>query len=308
MVDERVAALVTLNPATHANDTSHPVLFTGHVTPNHTFERVFLQKQDGSSDDWSTIATRLIGPGSNYLIVHRFRIPGAYDLRVLFKGDARNARSPSDPVNLVIQQAQVPGFTITTSAPIVGEGGQVTISGVLSQPKGQSTIVQLWGRTPDNRFEVLDDGTTQPDGSYSFTRSGLSTNTVYYVATMPMRHSPRRHTARLYEGVRDAVTTQANSTGGSTGQTVTFTGTVLPDKAGHVIYLQRLGRDGDWHRVEIGFVRNDSSFRFTWTLGSPGRQAFRARITSDEDNRGSASPPVKITVTAPQVSTLPPAS
>jgi hypothetical protein len=112
----------------------------------------------------------------------------------------------------------------------------------------------------------------------------------------------------LFEGVKDVVSMQALPTTTPTGQTVTFSGTVLPDKAGDVVYLQKLGRDGDFHTVEIGFVRNDSTFQFRWMVGSPGTHTFRARIASDENNIGSASAPVTITATAPAAPSLPPAS
>jgi hypothetical protein len=308
-VDERVQALVTINPlASSTTDTAHPVVVTGHVTPNHAFERVFLQKQDASGDDWSTVASGLIGPGSNYTITHRFRIPGAYSLRVLFRGDVRNVRSFSDTENLVVQQAQVRGLTINSSSPIVSEGGSTAISGVLDQPgtttPEPNTVVQLWGRTADQPFVVLDDRTTGSDGGYSFSRTGLTQNTVYYVATMRLPHSPRRQTARLFEGVQDMVTMGSNTNSTPTGQTVTFSGTVLPDKAGHVIYLQKLGKDGDFHTVEIGFVRYNSTFRFQYTIGSPGTYTFRARITSDENNIGGVSSPVSVTATTPAASSL----
>jgi hypothetical protein len=311
-VHERVEALASLVASSTTGETSHPIVFSGHVTPNHAFERVFLQKQLEGTDDWSNVTSGLIGPGSNYVISHRFRVPGAYDLRVVLPGDVRNIRSVSDSVDEVIQQAQVPGFTINTSAPIVNEGGSASISGVLDQPgtttPEPNTVVQLWGRHADSPFVVLADGTTDQNGNYSFPQVGVAANAVYYVATMRLPHSPRRHTARLFEGVRDLVTMQAHTTTANTGQTVTFTGTVLPDKAGHVIYLQKLGKDGDFHTVEIGIVRTNSTFQFAWTLGSPGSHTFRARITSDADNVGSASPPVTITATTPPPSSLPPAS
>lgn len=307
-VHEMVQALVSANTSSGTTDTAHPVVVTGHVTPNHAFERVFLQKENGSSDDWSTVASGLIGPGSNYVISHRFRIPNAYSLRVLFRGDARNARSFSDTVDVVVQQAQVPGFTIATTSPVVPEGGSTTISGVLDQPgtttPEPNTPVQLWGRHADQRFVVLADATTGQDGSYSFPQVGLTANTVYYVATMRLPKTPRRETARLFEGVQDVVSMQPNPSSTPTGQTVTFSGNVLPDKAGHLIYLQKLGRDGDFHTVEIGFVRNDSTFQFRYTIGSPGTYTFRARITSDENNIGGASSPVSVTATTPAASSL----
>jgi hypothetical protein len=125
---------------------------------------------------------------------------------------------------------------------------------------------------------------------------------------MRLPHVRRRHTARLYEGVRDLVTMQANESSANTGQMVTFTGTVLPDKAGHRIDLQKLGKDGNWHTVEVSFVRNDSSFTFNWVMGSPRTYTFRARIPSDERNIGSSSAPVSVTATLPSVTSLPPAS
>jgi hypothetical protein len=307
-VRERVQALISISTSSNSSDTSQPVLVTGHVTPNHSFERVFLQKQNGSGDDWSTVASGLIGPGSNYTISHRFRIPGDINLRVVFRGDARNVRSLSDPVSEVIQQAQVPGFTITSSSPIVPEGGSTTISGVLDRPgtttPEPNTVVQLWGRHADQSFVVLADSTTGQDGSYSFRQAALTANTVYYVATMRLPHSPRRRTAHLFEGVQDAVSLQSSTSSATTGQTVTFTGTVLPDKSGHVIYLQKRGKDGDFHTVEVGFVRNDSTFQFEWTLGSPGIDTFRARITGDPNNIGGASAPVTVTATTPAASSL----
>jgi hypothetical protein len=311
-VHERVQALLSVAASATSGDTAKPILFTGHVTPNHAFERVFLQKQNASGDDWSTVATGFIGPGSNYTISHRFRIPDAYTLRVVFRGDARNTRSVSDSVNVLIQQAQVPGFSIETSSPIVEEGGSTVISGVLDQP-GTTTpepgaVVQLWGRHPGQPSRVLADTTTGQDGRYAFNQAGLATNTVHYVTTLRLPHSPRRHSARLFEGVKDLVSMQASPSSTTTGQTVTFDGTVLPDKAGEVIYLQRLGKDGDFHTVEVGFVRYNSTFEFRWTLGSPGTDTFRARIASDGENIGASSPPVSVTATAPAATSLPPAS
>jgi hypothetical protein len=145
---------------------------------------------------------------------------------------------------------------------------------------------------------------TGNDGSYSFNVSP-PVNELYQVRTnLP----PKRHTAVLFEGVKDNVTINPSSTSGAVGGTVTFTGSVTPDKAGHAIYLQRAGRDGDWHTVEIGRVAHDSSYQFSWTFGSAGDKQFRVRVPSDEHNVGAASSPVTIHVTPAPASSLPPAS
>jgi hypothetical protein len=311
-VHERVEALVSPPSGPAIGDTSQPIAFTGHISPAHPLERVLLQRQNGSSDDWSTIARGFTSLGSDYLILHRFRVRGAYTLRVVLPRDARNIRSVSDTANVVIQQAQVPDFTINTSAPIVTEQGSTTISGILDEPgtttPEPNTVVQLRGRQPDQPFTVLGDMTTGQDGSYSFNETGLTTNTVYYVATMRLPHQPRRHTARLFEGVTDVVMMQANMSSGPTDEIITFTGAVHPDKPGHVIYLQKAGKDGNFHTVEIGLVRTDSTFQFTWTLGSPGTYTFRARIPGDKENIGAVSSPVSVTATTPSLTSLPPAS
>jgi hypothetical protein len=313
-VHERVSPLVSIVASTTSTDTNRAIVFSGRVIPNHQFEQVFLQQEIGTGDDWRTLRSTTLDPGSGYFVAYRWRRPGVHDVRVVFRGDDRNARGTSDVVSVNIEQAQVPGFTINSSDPIVGSGGSVTIFGVLDQPGTtsvvtQNTIVQLWGRTPDQRrFAVIADAPTGINGSYSFSQSNLSTNTTYFVATMPLLHSPRRHTSLVDQGVQDVVTMQVSPSSANTGQTFTFTGTVQPNKAGHVIYLQKQGKDGDWHTVQIGIVQQDSSYQFTWAAGSPGPYSFRARITSDEDNIGSASPPVTVTATTPSPSSLPPPS
>jgi hypothetical protein len=309
-VYERVSALVSMAASQTTQDTNHPIVFTGHVTPNHAFERVALQEQIGSSDDWRTLKVTRLGPGSNYAIAYRWRIAGDHDVRVLFPGDRRNIAGASDPLTVTVQQTQVPGFTINSSAPVIGYGSTATITGVLDQPgttTGQPNIpVTLYERTPSqDRFVPVANATTGSDGSYSFAPQMPTANTLYQVKTT---FAPFRHSAVLFEGVRDAVQMTASSTSSVLGGKVTFNGTVLPDKAGHVVYLQRLGADGDWHVVEVRFVRPGSTFQFGWTFGHTGTYQFRARITSDGRNLGNSSAPVTVTVTPAPTSSLPPAS
>jgi hypothetical protein len=89
---------------------------------------------------------------------------------------------------------------------------------------------------------------------------------------------------------------------------VTFVGTVLPDKTGHLVYLQKLGADDEWHTVALGIVGRGSTFQFNWTASSPGTYSLRARVPSDERNVGGASAPVTVAATVPAATTLPPAS
>jgi hypothetical protein len=83
---------------------------------------------------------------------------------------------------------------------------------------------------------------------------------------------------------------------------------VTPSKAGHVVYLQKLGEDSDWHTVEVRFVRSNSTFQFGWRFGTTGAKTFRARITGDGENVGGASAPATIAVGPAPVASLPPGS
>ncbi len=309
-VKERVAALVSLSASQSSQDTRRPIVFTGHVTPNHAFERVYLQTQIGSSDDWHTIKSGLIGPGSDYAISYRFRFPGVYSVRAVFRTDFRNIRGESDSVPVTIDQAQIPGFTISSSQPIIPDGSTVTISGALDQAGTStaepSTPVTLFARTIGGDWTAVGDTTTGTDGTYAFSPQMPSSNTLYQVRTT---FAPARHSAVLYEGVKDVLTLTPSAPTATVGQTVTFTGTVLPDKRGDVVYLQRLGKDGDWHAVEVRFVRSNSTFEFSWTFGNAGPHEFRARIPGDPQNVGGASMPVSVNVTLPPGPvSLPPAS
>ena len=311
-VFERVAALVSLSASTSSATTRQPVVLTGHVDPNHAGEEVLLQQQVGSSDDWHTLERGRLDGGSNFAITHRFRFPGDRDVRVLFPSDVRNIRGASDPVALTVEQKQIPGFTISSSDPLSDYGEPVTISGVLDQSGASNapepnTPVTLWARSAfQDRFTPVADTATGQDGSYTFSPQLPSVNTVYQVrTTLP----PHRHSAVLFEGVRDAVSMTASANTSTVGQEVTLDGTVLPDKTGHVIYLQRLGPDGDWHNVEVRVVHFGSRFHFAWKFGKAGTYEFRARITGDRGNVGGASDPVTIQAEpASNPSTLPPAS
>jgi hypothetical protein len=307
-VHERVDALVSLAASSTSGLTRHPIVFSGHVTPGHTGSVVALQEQKGSSDDWRTIATARVGPGSNYTISQAWRVPGAYDVRVKFRGDARNTPAVSDIASVVIEQTEMPGFTINTSDPIVQNGQAVTISGVLDSPGSTTgepnTSVSLFAKVPQSNgpYRELTTTTTAADGSYSFANVASSTNELYRVRTT---FAPRRHTAVLFEGVQDVVTMSSNSSTSTVDGQVVFTGSVSPDKAGHAIYLQKLGKDGDWHTVEVHFVNSASTFQFGWTFGTAGTKEFRARITGGPANVGGASAPVTIVVSQPSLSTLP---
>lgn len=119
---------------------------------------------------------------------------------------------------------------------------------------------------------------------------------------------PRRHTAALFEGVRDVITLGESSSSVYQVQPVVLSGAITPDKAGHVVYLQRFGADGDWHTVGRTYVTAASTYQFTRRLGEVGTFRFRTRILGDGHNVGAASAPVSLTVNLLPVASLPTAT
>jgi hypothetical protein len=222
-------------------------------------------------------------------------------------GDGRNTRAESDPVTVSIQQAQVPDFTIFTNAPMAGNDAPAVISGVLDHQRmanpEPSSPVQLVGRVPGQQpWHVLQSTVTGPDGSYSFDVASTS-DELYQVRS---EAEATRSTAVLFEGVQDAVTMTVSSHTSTVNGHVTFSGDVSPGKPGHVIYLQKLGHDNNWHTVEVRRVLPHSTFQFGWTLTTRGQEVFRARITgSPVDIGGVSAPPVTIAVSQPPLSSLP---
>lgn len=314
-VREFVAAAVSLASTATNTTTNHAVVFYGHVDPVgfHTGETVALQVQEGSSgDDWRTIKTGLLDASSNYAITYRFVVPGERDLRVLFRGDEFNVGAPSDTLTVTVQQAENPTFTISSTAPVITAGQSADITGNLYLPAATASptlvpdpgvTVTLWSHQSGQPFAPVSHTNTASNGSYSFTVAPQS-NTVYKVTTT-FPPPPIRSTAVLYEGVRDFVTLAPSTSAPTVGQRVTFTGTVTPDRAGHVIYLQLLGTDGDFHLFRIGVINSASAYQFAWTPGSPGTYVFRTVVPGDSSNVTGDSPQVTVTVGLPPVTALP---
>ena len=111
---ELVAVLVSLAASSSTGDTNHPIMFFGHVFPNHAGERVYLQEHVGQNgDDWTTLDHGRLDADSNYAIAYRWSRPGVHELRAVFRGDERNIGATSgNPIEVTIDQTQVADFTI----------------------------------------------------------------------------------------------------------------------------------------------------------------------------------------------------
>jgi hypothetical protein len=305
-VHEQVSAEVTLTPSATQASTRHPITFTGQVSPGHAGQTIDLEAQRGDSNNWNTIKTARLDSSSSYSIPVAWRFAGPRNVRAVFPGDPRNTRGVSAVSTIVVEQTEVPGFMIGSSNPIAPNQTPVSITGTLETPSGSAAepgvSVALYASQPgQHNWSETQTTTTGPDGSYSFTVQG-STNELYQARTT---FAPVRDSAVVFQGVQDVVSITSSTTTAVVGQPVTFSGNVSPGKPGDAVYLERLGKDGNWHIVGSTTLNQASDYSIGWTFGTPGAKQVRVQVLGDPQNVTGVSASVPITVTLPPVSSLP---
>jgi hypothetical protein len=293
--------------------------FSGTVTPADVGARVILQRQNAvNGEEWHRIGFGEVvagGPtGGTYTIAHTFRVPGDASIRVLVRSDGLNVPSASTPLEYEISQAQNPSLTIASSADPITYRQSVTISGVLAGATTPQTVTLLGRTIHQQRFAPIAEASTGAGGSYSFAAQSPVNSTLYRViardqscATAPMGRckAPVLKSAILYEGVKDVLTAEASPTTLSAGQAVTFSGTVAPDHAGHVIYLERENASGnDFHVVQKGYVLPNSTYSIVHQVYVPGTKVYRIDIPGGPDNGRAVSQLFPVLVTPAPASAL----
>jgi hypothetical protein len=252
---------------------------------------VGLPRQTGAGrgDHWGTIDRSRVKADGSFSIPHVFRQPGDANVRVLVKATRRNIASPSNVLTYQISQAENPALTINASADPISVGQSVTLTGTLKNGAGQQ--IALLAKTAATPWTQIGQANADSSGNYTFTDTPTH-NTVYQVK------GGGRSSALLFEGVRDVLTANVSSTTVPAGGTVTFSGTVSPNKAGHAIYLQRRNPSGSgFHTVQVGQVGTGSVYAMARRLVAPGTHVFRVFIPGGPANQGAASAPFTITVT-----------
>ena len=135
-IHERVAALVSLTASMTTADTRQPIMFSGHVTPNHAVERVFLQDQKGTTRRLVDTGEHPARPGLE-LLDHPSLADAWRARRPRSVPPATSATSRVRPIrsSITIQQHQVAGFHdqhLRSRSFTVGQSA--TISGKLYMP------------------------------------------------------------------------------------------------------------------------------------------------------------------------------
>jgi hypothetical protein len=292
----RVAAAVSVAgpPETKSLATGrrNAVTFSGTVSPGDAGATVVLQRENAlRGTEWHRIGKPVLVDGEGHFsITHAFVAPGPSSIRVVVRSNHRNIASASNVLSYAISQAQNPMLRIASSQDPLPFGATTTITG---QAAGEpNTAVTLLARSARGHYSPIATATTDGQGNYSFPVQKPLTSTYYRVK------SGARSSAVLYEGVKYVLTATPSASSVTSGEPLTFSGTVSPAKAGHTIYLERQNAQGtNFHVVAVGTVAGDGSYAITRTFFAPGSYVLRVKIPGDSENGGTASAPVTVAVT-----------
>ena len=301
----KVAAEVTLSGPPEGTQlltgVANRVTFTGTVSPADAGALVVLQRQNAvTGNEWHRIDFGQVSAGGSFSITHTFRVPGDANIRVLVRSQRRNVPSPSDVLNYEVSQAQNPNLTIAASADPISYGQSVTISGTAAAAAHQPLTLET--RTArQHGFAPVAEIMTDGAGNYTFPAQSPIQSSYYEV------QGAGKHSAVLYEGVKDVLTAGVLPTTVQAGQTLTFSGSVSPVHTNHVIYLERQNASGTgFHVVQVATVGEGSSYSIKHVVYDAGTKVFRVKIPGGPENEGAASPPFTIEVTpAPAPALMP---
>jgi hypothetical protein len=296
----KVAPQITLVPPPNAPDGAqlhtgqrNRVTFTGAVTPADLGATVVLQRESAAvSEDWIPIQFGTVGPGSTYSLTHRFAVPGDANLRVVVRPHGRfTVRGVSNALSYQISQAENPRLLINSSADPISYGQTVNISGVLAAGANQKVTLLTHTHGQGLTFTKVDEQTTGSGGTYSFTAKPL-VNTTYRVKGAGVT------SASLFEGVKYVLTAASSATSVQAGHAVTFSGTVTPAHAGHIVWLERENAfGGGFHVVDEGTVNSSGTYTITHFMFGAGKAGFRVKASGDPENQAAASSLFSIEIT-----------
>lgn len=285
------------------------VTFAGEVSEADAGAVVTLQRESATGpEDWRAIARSVVDSHGKYAIVHHFHVPGEANIRVVVHPRKVNVAAATSPASYEISQAQNPALTIETSADPTPFDQPVTIKGVVAGAAAKTPLTLLARtRGSGGPFAPVASTLTGDKGAYEFAAQTPLKNTAYKVTTASTQ------SAVLFQGVKYALNVSPAVGTIAAGQPVTFSGTVLPALAGHVVYLERQGtlRLG-WRVIDVGTVSAPSSpteaapFSIVHAFRTPGTARLRVKIPGDPGNQGAAGAPFELTITQTSASALAP--
>jgi len=172
--------------------------------------------------------------------------------------------------------------------PAIGSGKRVTLS--YYRDGTWSTTNVPSSRTVKKSFTYTVNGSAKSGSytAYSFAAKPGRTTTYYF--SYGTSRSPKT-TVR----VRPTLTIAADGVTAQAGDTISFTGTVLPlEKAGATVELRRLSGES-WLPVAEGTVAADGTYEIPWAAES-GAWSFKVRIAAGDQMLANSSPVLMVSV------------
>ncbi len=306
-----VAPVVTLSGPADGSQlrtgVRHEVTFTGTVSPDDIGAKVVLQREAATAnEEWHAIQYGHVLPGPGgvgvYSITHRFVFPGDANIRVVVHPQhfTFTTRGISNTLSYQISQAENPKLTINTTDDAVPYGSPVTITGILAG--GANKVVTLLSHPRQvPGFTAVATAETNGAGEYKFAIAAETRNTYYQVTGEGIK------SAVLFQGVRYVLTAGVSATKAVAGSPVIFSGTVLPGREGHGVYLERQNGSGNgYHVVNVGALTKTGTYSIEQYLYGSGSQVYRVRVPGDPENQAVSSAPFTIEVTPAPVPALHP--
>jgi len=299
----RVAPLVTISSpqagtqlsiggqrgATSARS-NNTVTFTGTVNPDEAGATVVLQREGVNvEDNWQRIATGEVGAEGRYTITHTFGVAGTANVRVVVHPHGL-LPGASETLSLQVMRHQNPRLTIQSSAAPLTDGQALTVSGTAAGSGPQA--LTLLARTRGGAFAPVATTSTESDGSYAFASLSPAADTWYEVTGAQARSTI------LFEGVRPKLSATVSSANVSSGDPVTFTGTVDPIRAGVVVNLERQEADGlGFQMVQAATVDPGGSFSIEHVVSGNSTQTFRIVLAGGAGMQAASSGLLDVQVT-----------
>jgi hypothetical protein len=185
----------------------------------------------------------------------------------------------------------LPRNPVTAGQPLVVNG---TLANATTGAKAAGLTVELWGRPAGKPFTRLRTGTTDAGGRVGFTLHPPVSYRLY------LRH-PGSAALQAGDGasqvgfVRAAVGARLSKGRIRLGQTVVLGGTVRPNHAGQLVWLQRYLR-GSWRNLASARLSRTSGYGFRIRPGARGTLVLRVAKAADTSNASGVSGVVRLTV------------
>jgi plastocyanin len=233
------------------------------------------------------------------------------------RAEERRLRSEERRARRNAQAQTQCSVSLEATPPTITAGAPLTLTGALSCPEAGSsagqiaaadltavvgqgvTLYQKVAHTPG--FSIAATATTEADGTFRFTPSGVDVNSVFYVRAAGAR------SARVSVKVTPEVTIEAPtagtqllvgsahaaaSDGPADSGAVTFTGKVSPADAGATVALQREYAGDSWHHIGAGLIDAEGGYTIEHTFFRAGQATVRVVVHSHGLYMNSASTPV----------------